>query len=169
MSAPSFGDLLVREIPFLRAFARSLSGSATLADDLVQDALVKAWSRSRSFEEGTNLRAWLITILRNTYFTQYRRNQREVLDMDGRHASQMSTDATQSVTVEVHQVQAAIDQLPPDQREVMMMIYIAELSYKETCEILGLPIGTVKSRLNRAKARLAVALDIVREDSSADA
>ncbi|HMK90721.1 MAG TPA: sigma-70 family RNA polymerase sigma factor, partial [Methylocystis sp.] len=160
MNRPGFGELLVKELPRLRAYALSLSGGGAAADDLVQETLVKAWTNAASFQEGTNLRAWLITILRNTYFTQHQRRRREVADEDGKYSEQMAVDGDQMPTIELHEVQAAIDQLPPDQRDVISMICVGELSYEETCEALGLPMGTVKSRLNRARAHLAELMKI---------
>jgi RNA polymerase sigma-70 factor (ECF subfamily) len=160
MSRSDFGDLLVKEIPRLRAYAFSLSGTSSAADDLVQETLVKAWANSASFQEGTNLRAWLVTILRNTHFTQYHKARREVSDEDGVYSGQLAVDGGQLSTLELHQVQEAINQLPTEQREILSMICVAELSYEETCEVLALPMGTVKSRLNRARARLAETLGL---------
>lgn len=155
MTDASFGDQLVEQMPYLRAFAISLSGSYSLADDLVQDTLVKAWSHADSFQQGTNFRAWLVTILRNTYFTQYRKRAREVQDSDGAIAGQIQIKAEQESKLTVSDVQKALDKLAPEHREILLMIGITELSYEETAEICGIAVGTVKSRLNRARAKLA--------------
>lgn len=161
MTDPTFGDQLVEQMPYLRAFAISLSGSYSLADDLVQDTLVKAWSHADSFEKGTNFRAWLVTILRNTYFTQYRKRAREVQDSDGAIAGQIPTKAEQESKLTVSDVQKALDKLAPEHREILLMIGITELSYEETAAICGIAVGTVKSRLNRARAKLAEHLGLM--------
>jgi RNA polymerase sigma-70 factor, ECF subfamily len=160
MSGSGFGDLLVEEIPRLRAYAFSLSRSYAVADDLVQETLVKAWKSRASFEEGSNLRAWLMTILRNTHFTQHRRTKIEVLDADGIHANGMSVEGEQFFSVELRQVHAAIDRLPPDLREIILLTCLGELTYDEAAQVLNMPMGTVKSRLNRARAKLAELLEI---------
>ena len=159
MIAEGFGGLVVKEMPYLRALAIAMTGNRVLAEDLVQETLVKAWSHHNSFEEGTNLRGWLVTILRNTYFTEYRKHQREVQDSEGVFASRIGVDGGQQIKVEMNQVQAAIGRLPEDQREVLMMTAVQELTYEEASALLNLPMGTVKSRLNRARARLVELLD----------
>jgi RNA polymerase sigma-70 factor (ECF subfamily) len=159
MIIDGFGGLVVKEIPYLRAFAIAMAGNRVSAEDLVQETLVKAWSHHDSFQEGTNLRGWLVTILRNTYFTEYRKHQREVQDSDGVFASRIGVDGGQQIRVEMNQVRAAIGRLPEDQREVLMMTAVQELTYEEASALLNLPMGTVKSRLNRARARLVEMLD----------
>ena len=159
MIAEGFGGLVVKEMPYLRALAIAMTGNRVLAEDLVQETLVKAWSHHDSFEEGTNLRGWLVTILRNTYFTEYRKHQREVQDSEGVFASRIGVDGGQQIKVEMNQVQAAIGRLPEDQREVLMMTAVQELTYEEASALLNLPMGTVKSRLNCARARLVELLD----------
>ncbi|HXY58197.1 MAG TPA: sigma-70 family RNA polymerase sigma factor [Methylocystis sp.] len=160
MSKEGFGGLVVKEIPYLRAFAIAMTGNHASADDLVQETLVKAWSHHASFAEGTNLRGWLVTILRNTYFTEYRRRQREVQDSEGTLAGRIVIEGGQQGKVEMNDVQTAIDRLPEDQREIVLMIGVLELSYEEASAILKVNIGTVKSRLNRARARLAQLLGL---------
>lgn len=122
--------MMVAEMPYLRAFAVSLSGSTTVADDLVQETLVKAWSHADSFERGTNFRAWLVTILRNTYFNQYRKLSREVQDSDHIHAGQIAVGGEQESSVSMRDMQRAINQLPADQREILLMIGVTELSLR---------------------------------------
>lgn len=160
MSKEGFGGLVVKEIPYLRAFAIAMTGNHASADDLVQETLVKAWSHHDSFEEGTNLRGWLVTILRNTYFTEYRKRQREVPDSEGALAGRIVIEGGQQSKVEMNEVQAAIDRLPDDQREIVLMIGVLELSYEEASAILNVNIGTVKSRLNRARTKLAQLLGL---------
>jgi RNA polymerase sigma-70 factor (ECF subfamily) len=155
MTSPSFGSQLVVQIPYLRAFAISLSGSYSVADDLVQDTLMKAWSHSGSFQQGTNLRAWLVTILRNTYFSQFRKRAREIQDTDGFYSEQILVKGEQESKLQMNDVQRALDKLAPEHREILLMIGVAELSYEEAAQILDVAVGTVKSRLNRARAKLA--------------
>jgi RNA polymerase sigma-70 factor (ECF subfamily) len=155
MSETSFADMMVAEMPYLRAFALSLSGSAAFADDLVQETLIKAWTHEASFARGTNFRAWLVTILRNTYFNEYRKRGREVQDSDHTHAESIPVGGDQEANVTMRDVQRALDRLPPEQREILLMIGVTELSYEEAAVVCDIAIGTVKSRLNRARARLA--------------
>jgi len=152
---------MVAQMPYLRAFAISLCGSHSLADDLVQDALVKAWSHADSFQPNTNLRAWLVTILRNTYFSSYRKRSREVQDSDNLLAQQIPVKGGQESALTLADVQAALDKLAPEHKEILLMIGITELSYEEAAEICGVAIGTVKSRLNRARAKLAEHLGLL--------
>jgi RNA polymerase sigma-70 factor (ECF subfamily) len=155
MSGDSFKDALIAEIPNLRAFAASLSGSVTLADDVVQDTLLRAWSNSDKFQEGTNLRAWLFTILRNTYYSHYRKRAREVQDTDGMYAGRLAVAGDQVSHLELADFRKALAKLPPEQREALTMIGATGLSYEEAAEICGVAIGTIKSRLNRARTKLA--------------
>ncbi|BDV32898.1 sigma-70 family RNA polymerase sigma factor [Methylocystis iwaonis] len=155
MTNATFGEQMVAQIPYLRAFAISLAGSYSVADDLVQDTLVKAWSHADSFEPGTNFRAWLVTILRNTYFSQYRKRSREVQDSDNVLAEQIPVKGGQESNVTMQDVQKALDKLAPEHREILLMIGITELSYEEAAQVCNIAVGTVKSRLNRARAKLA--------------
>lgn len=157
MSLPSdgFRDRLIGEIPHLRAFAASLSGSMQLADDLVQETMLKAWRHAGSFTEGTNFRGWVFTILRNTYYSLYRRRGREVQDTDGFHASQVAVSASQDGHMDLVDFRKALALLPEEQREALIMIGAMGLSYEEASLICGVAIGTMKSRVNRARARLA--------------
>ena len=152
-------------IPALRAFAWSLSHNGSDADDLVQDTLIKAWSNREKFEPGTNLRAWLFTILRNTYYTNVLRRRREVRDQDGEYAGNLKSPPTQDWSVAMHALQAALAQLPDEHREALILVGAAGLSYEEAAEICGCALGTIKSRVNRARARL---LKIMDADEAAD-
>jgi RNA polymerase sigma-70 factor (ECF subfamily) len=160
MSANDFKDGLIKEIPNLRAFAASLSGSMQLADDLVQDTLLKAWGNSDKFEPGTSLRAWLFTILRNTYYSLYRKRGREVQDSEGTYAERMATHGNQESHLDLADFRKALAKLPEEQREVLIMVGATGLSYEETAEICGVAIGTIKSRVNRARTKLAELLSI---------
>ncbi len=156
----AFREALIREMPGLRAFAVSLAGSFHQADDLLQETLLKAWSSSESFTPGTNMRAWLFTILRNTYYSQYRRRGREVQDTDGVYSGRMATPPNQEGALDIADFQAALAKLPPEHRDVLLMVGASGFSYEEAAEICGVAVGTVKSRLNRARARLADVLGI---------
>jgi RNA polymerase sigma-70 factor (ECF subfamily) len=160
MSVKTRTEFLLAEIPHLRAFAISLSGSLNAADDLVQDTLVKAWEHFDSFEPGTNLRAWLITILRNNFCSIYRKHRREVQDVDGGYAGQLSVRGAQEGRLELNDFRHALEQLPPEHREIIVLVGVTELSYEEAAEICGIPKGTVKSRLNRARAKLVKLLGL---------
>jgi RNA polymerase sigma-70 factor (ECF subfamily) len=157
--AESWRDEVVALIPALRAFAWSLSHNASDADDLVQEALIKAWSHREAFEPGTNLRAWLFTILRNSFYTTVARRRREVRDEDGQYAASLSVDAGQEWSVAMRALQAALMQLPHEHREALILIGAAGVTYQEAAEICGCALGTIKSRVNRARARLLKIMD----------
>jgi RNA polymerase sigma-70 factor (ECF subfamily) len=155
----SWRDEVVALIPALRAFAWSLSHNGSDADDLVQDALIKAWTNREKFEPGTNLRAWLFTILRNTYYTNVLRRRREVRDEQGEYAGALKAAPTQDWSVAMHSLQAALLRLPDEHREALVLVGAAGLSYEEAAEICGCALGTIKSRVNRARARLLKIMD----------
>ena len=154
------GDL-IGTIPNLRAFAVSLCGNPDRADDLVQDTLVKAWSNLSSFAEGTNLAAWLFTILRNIYYSEYRKRRREVADSDGAIAARLATAPAQSGHMDFLDFRAALQKLPADQREALILIGASGLSYEEAAGVCNCAVGTMKSRVNRARNRLVELLAIV--------
>ena len=169
MSPGSFKDDLVAEIPGLRAFAVSLCGSVTMADDLVQEALLRAWSNSSKFQPGTSLRAWLFTILRNIYYSQYRKRSREVQDSDGVYSRGIAVEGDQESHLDLVDFRNALAKLPAEQREVLMMVGASGLSYEEAAAICGVEIGTIKSRLSRARTRLGQLLGLnERRESSSD-
>lgn len=150
---------LVKEIPHLRAFARSLMRNQCLADDLVQATLLRALDRLHLFQEGTNLRAWLFTIERNLYYTELRKYRNEVEDIDGQHAGRLTTPARHIEALEFQDFEAALAALPETQREALVLVGAAGASYEEAAEICGCAVGTVKSRINRGRARLSAALE----------
>ena len=147
-------------IPKLRAFAISLCGDVDRADDLVQETLLKAWDHLDSFEEGTNLRAWLFTILRNSYFSEYRKRRREVEDRHGQMAESLSVHPDQHGHVDMQDFRRALALLPPDQREALILVGAAGFSYEEAANVAGCAVGTVKSRVNRARTKLTELLGI---------
>lgn len=146
--------LLIGAVPNLRAFANSLCGDPTRADDLVQDTLVKAWTNLASFEKGSNLKAWLFTILRNTYFSELRKRRREVEDADGALAERMSVLPDQQVHMDLIDFKKAFGTLSDDQKEVLLLVGAEGFSYEEAAGITGAAVGTVKSRVNRARVAL---------------
>lgn len=158
-------DQIVEVIPNLRAFARSLVSNPSQADDLVQGALTRALSNLDKFEAGTNLRAWMFTILRNLYYSELRKRRREVEDSDGGYAAMLSTQPNQLAALELKDFRRALAQLPPEQREALILIGASGFSYEDAARICGCAIGTMKSRVNRGRNRLA---DILQIDPSRD-
>jgi RNA polymerase sigma-70 factor (ECF subfamily) len=152
-------DDVLALIPALRAFAWSLCHNSSDADDLVQETLIKAWTHRSKFQLGTNLRAWLFTILRNTYYTAVVRRRREVGDPNGKHTATLTAPATQDWSVAMRALQLAMARLPPEHREALVLVGAAGLTYEEAAEICGCAIGTIKSRVNRARARLLKIMD----------
>jgi RNA polymerase sigma-70 factor (ECF subfamily) len=161
---PDTQAALLKAIPHLRAFAISLTGSVDRADDLVQEALVRGLSHLDQFTPGTSMRAWLFTILRNQFHTTFRKIAREIDDPEGTIAGRLSTLPEQHGHLDLADLQIALAKLPVHQREVLLLIGAEGLSYEETSRIVGANIGTVKSRMNRARARLAELLYIKDED-----
>jgi len=161
---PAMREALLAATPSLRAFAISLSGHVDRADDLVQDTLVRAIANIDRFQEGTNLHAWLFTILRNLFHSEFRKRRREVEDPDGVFALRLASAPEQGHRLDVADMQAALLKVPPDQREALLLIAAAGLSYDDVAGIMGCAVGTVKSRVNRARARLAQLLSIEGED-----
>ena len=160
MTDDIFRDDLIREMPNLRAFALSLSGSVSQADDLVQDTLVKAWSHRTDFQQGTNLRAWLFTILRNGFYSLKRREAHEIADPDDQIAQSMAAKPEQEGHLHLRDFHLALARLPDEQREALILIGASGLSYEEAALVCNVAVGTVKSRVNRARAKLAELLDI---------
>jgi RNA polymerase sigma-70 factor (ECF subfamily) len=151
----SVRDAMLQAVPNLRAFAISLSGNVDRADDLVQETLARALAHIDSFQPGTNMQAWLFTILRNLFRSEYRKRRREVEDVDGRLADGLESQPDQDAKLEFADFRSALAQLPPDQREALILVGAAGFSYEEVAKICDCAIGTVKSRVNRARNRLA--------------
>ena len=160
----SIRDDILAAIPHLRAFAMSLSGNIDNADDLVQETLVRALAHIDSFEPGTNLSAWLFTILRNLFRTTYRKRKREVEDSEGRFSANLKTQPEQSSRLEFKELQQALAKIPADQREALILVGASGFAYEEAAEICGCAVGTIKSRVNRARAKLAELLEIQSSD-----
>jgi RNA polymerase sigma-70 factor (ECF subfamily) len=147
-------------VPRLRAFAISLCGNVDRADDLVQETLLRALSHIDQFEPGTNMSAWLFTILRNLFRSEYRKRRREVEDDDGSYAESLKSQPEQTGRLEFRELPGALAKLPADQREALILVGASGLSYEEAAAICRCPIGTIKSRVNRARGRLAELLSI---------
>ncbi|MEL7466174.1 MAG: sigma-70 family RNA polymerase sigma factor [Pseudomonadota bacterium] len=151
-----FKDGLIETMPAVRGFARTFERDPARADDLVQETMVKAWSNQSSFQEGTNLKAWLFTILRNIYISDFRKRRREVEDADGGLTESLAEKGRQEGHMAMLDLKSALAELAPDQREALVMIGGAGLSYDEAAEIVGVAPGTIKSRVSRARAELSV-------------
>src|SRR5579871_7031915 len=149
-----FKTELVALIPHLRAFARTLTGDATAADDLAQDAMVKAWDARRSFQAGTNMKAWTFMILRNQFYSEKRRSWRQSqLDQEAAERTLMAVDDPES-PVALDELRLGLGMLPPEQREALILVGAGGFAYEEAAEICGCAVGTVKSRVSRARRAL---------------
>ncbi|MGE0768887.1 MAG: sigma-70 family RNA polymerase sigma factor [Hyphomicrobiaceae bacterium] len=151
---------LAQLVPNLRAFARSLCGNADQADDLVQETLVKAWRSRASFAEGSNLKAWLFTILRNTFLSERRKRKFEVHDTDGKLAMQLSVKGEQSGHMDLIDFSKAFATLPAEQREALILVGAEGFAYEDAALMCGCAVGTIKSRVNRARVKLAEMLGV---------
>jgi RNA polymerase sigma-70 factor, ECF subfamily len=156
----SVRDDILATVPSLRAFATSLSGNLDRADDLVQETLLRALTNIDSFEPGTNLAAWLFTILRNQFRSEYRKRRREVEDADGRYAATLIAYPEQTSRIELEEFRQALAQLPDDQREALILVGASGFAYEQAAGICGCAVGTIKSRVNRARTKLARLLAI---------
>jgi len=162
LSDPEFKQQLGQVIPHLRAFGRSLSGSRALADDLVQETLMKAWAARQRFQAGTNMRAWTFIILRNLYLSQMRR-ARFKGEWDDLVADRiLAAPASQDRHVELGDMQRALLHLPQPQREALILVGAGGFAYEEAAEICGVAVGTIKSRVARGR----VALETIMNDNS---
>jgi RNA polymerase sigma-70 factor (ECF subfamily) len=161
---PNTRDEILSAVPSLRAFAISLCGNVDRADDLVQETLLRALANIESFQPGTNMSAWLFTILRNFFRSEYRKRRREVEDNDGTYAETLKSHPEQSSRVEFSEFKTALAKLPPDQREALILVGASGFSYEEAAAICECAVGTIKSRVNRARTRLAELLAIESAD-----
>lgn len=155
MSAPDPRDELVEHLPAMRAFAISLTRNGATADDMVQDTLIKAWTNIDKFEVGTNMRAWLFTILRNTYYSSRRKMKREVADVDGVFTESLAEKPAHDGHMQMNDFRKALMKLNDEQREALLLIGASGFSYEEAAQMCGVAVGTIKSRTNRARAQLA--------------
>jgi RNA polymerase sigma-70 factor (ECF subfamily) len=155
----AFKRELVALIPHLRAFARTLTGDATAADDLAQDAMLKAWDARASFQMGTNMKAWTFMILRNQFYSEKRRSWRQTeLDQEAAERTLMAVDDP-SAPVALDELRLGLGMLPAEQREALILVGAGGFAYDEAAKICGCAVGTVKSRVSRARQALQAILD----------
>ena len=159
-----FKKELVQLIPHLRAFARTLTGDPTAADDLAQDAMMKAWDARASFQLGTNMKAWTFMILRNQFYSDKRRSWRQSqLDQEAAERTLVAVDDPEA-PVALDELRQGLAMLPPEQREALILVGAGGFAYEEAADICGCAVGTVKSRVSRARK----ALQAILEDGSYD-
>ena len=151
-------DSMLKATPNLRAFAISLTNNVDRADDLVQETLMRAIANIDSFQVGSNLPAWLFTILRNLFRSDYRKRRREVEDAEGNYAKTLKTQPAQNAHLEFEEFRVALDKLPQDQREALILVGASGFSYEDAAAICGCAVGTIKSRVNRARSKLSALL-----------
>ena len=159
LSDSDFKRELAAVIPHLRAFGRSLSGNRDLADDLVQETLLKAWAARQRFQAGTNMRAWTFIILRNHYLSQMRRSRFRGEWDDLTADRLLAAPAGQDKHIELADMQRALLQLPQPQREALILVGAGGFAYEEAAEICGVAVGTIKSRVARGRAALEQLMD----------
>jgi RNA polymerase sigma-70 factor, ECF subfamily len=164
----SFRDEILAALPSLRAFAISLTQDSVRADDLVQETILKAWANAHRFEAGTNLLAWLFTILRNNFYSEYRKRRLEIEDPDGFYMGRLRTCPDQHARLDLDDLRKALAKLRPEHREVLILVGAEGLSYDEAAAICGVAVGTIKSRVNRARCRLLELLRIDEGDIGPD-
>ncbi len=153
-------EQLVEHLRPLRAFAISLTRNVTAADDLVQETILKAWASIDKFQRGSNLQAWLFTILRNTYYSSLRKSRREVADPDGAHAATLSVKPDHDGRMAFTDFLRAFDALSDEHREVLILVGASGFSTEEAAAMMGVAAGTVKSRASRARKRLGQLLGL---------
>ncbi len=160
-----FRDQLVALLPSLRAFSRGLCGHRELADDLAQDTVMRAWAARSSYLQGSNFRAWMFMIMRNQFYTTIRKNAR-MTSLDPEFAERVLIVApAQQNGLNVEDVAKALQKLPAEQREVLLLIGANGLSYEEAAEVTGCAMGTIKSRLARGRTALAALIDGPEDDA----
>lgn len=158
-SSDTFLQEMSALIPTLRAFGRSLCMNATLADDLVQETMLKAWSHRGKFQPGSNMKAWLLTVLRNQYYSELRYKKFEVEDPDDLHAASMAVQPQHEVELELEALTRALHTLPDERREALLLVCASGLSYKQAAEVCNCAVGTIKSRIARGRDHLTAMLD----------
>ena len=149
-----FARLLEAEIPRLRRYARALTRNVTRADDLVQSCLTRAIAKQHLWQAGTDLRAWLFTILHNQHVNDVRRSAREGNKVELTEAPQLTVQSNAIASLELRDLETALGELPPEQREVILLVGLEGLAYEECATILGVPVGTVRSRISRGRDQL---------------
>jgi len=159
LSTSDFKQALLGSIPHLRAFARSLCNDAVAADDLVQDTMLRAWKARESYTANTSFRAWSFTILRNVFYSEKRRSWRSTeLAPEIAERTLVASD-NPAKGIELVELRNALDHLPDDQREAIILVGAGGMAYEEAAQIVGCAVGTIKSRVSRARKALAAMLD----------
>jgi RNA polymerase sigma-70 factor (ECF subfamily) len=151
---------MLAAIPQLKSFAISLCRDRDLANDLAQQTFLRAYTNLDKFKPGSNMVGWLSTILRNEYYSDYRKRRREVEDVDGIYAETLMVEPGQMPHVEFEDLRAALAELPGDMRKPLILVSVDGLSYDEAARLCNCSVGTVKSRVHRARARLAARLAV---------
>lgn len=144
---------ITEQIPRLRRYARALTGDRNSADELVQDTLERAWEKLHMWRRGSDMRAWMFSIMHNTFINQIRKNRIDTVEM-GDESLEMPTRATQEDSLHMRDLTSAIGKLPVEYREVILLIGLEQMSYEEVAKVLGIPLGTVMSRLSRGREKL---------------
>lgn len=147
-------ELLVQQISRLRRYARALTGDANRADDLVQDCLERAWGRIHLWREGSDMRAWCFTIMHNVFANNARHHSRQPSLVEYSDTNDSRVPPNHDQTLEIRELQAAIDVLPAQYREVVLLVGMEQMRYEEAADVLGIPVGTVMSRLSRGRKKL---------------
>ena len=155
----TFQTSLLAMVPNLQRFARSLLRNPVGADDLLQNTLLRAWRSRASFAPGTNLEAWLFTIMRNQFYNEHRKRGREVQDEDGTQAERMVSLPEQGGHLDLSDVRTALDRLAPSMRQALVLVAIENLTYEQTATVMNCQIGTVKSRVWRARTQLSAGVE----------
>ena len=163
--SPEIKAELVSHMKVLRAFAISLTRNGARADDLVQETVMKAWTNIHSYTPGTNMRAWLFTILRNSFYSERRKAKREVADEEGEIAEGVASKPDHDGRLNFADFRTAFRKLPVEQREVLVLVGAMQHSYEDAAEMCGVRVGTIKSRLNRGRARLAELMHIDEDEA----
>jgi RNA polymerase sigma-70 factor (ECF subfamily) len=149
----SMNAIVTEQIPRLRRYARALTGDRTQADDLVQDTLERAWSKLHMWRRDSDMRAWMFSIMHNTFINHIRKKQPVTVSMD-EDTLDVPTRATQEDTLHMRDLDSAIAKLPYEYREIILLIGLEQMSYEEVAKVLAIPMGTVMSRLSRGRERL---------------
>jgi RNA polymerase sigma-70 factor, ECF subfamily len=157
---PTLRDQMLALLPNLRAFAVSLTNDPVRADDLVQDTILRAWAKIDRFERGTNLGAWLFTILHNSFRSDHRKRKHEVEDPEGVHVGRLKVQPEQEFALDLDDLRRGLVRLPSEQREAVILVGAEGMSYEAAAAICGVAVGTIKSRVNRARNQLMVLLQM---------
>lgn len=155
----TFKSMLLALIPALRGYAMSLTHNPTEADDLVQETMLRAWRSRQTFAEGTNFKAWLFTILRNAFLTS-RGSKRRNLSLEDVGESHLASLPQQEWSLAYSNLISALERLTPATREALLLVVGSQLSYEDAAAVCNVPIGTLKSRVSRARDQLAALLDV---------